>query len=69
MIVTLEIDADLPEGRIEAVQLSVQIDNVWHKPVLFAFGRSQKVREGKHLKLDKDKCTVMAVGVVDDDSE
>jgi len=62
MKVIFEIEADLPTGSFEAVQLALQINDKWSKPVLFAFGRPQTVREGKHLKIDNKTCKVIAVG-------
>ncbi len=58
-----ELDLDPKDGaRFDVIQVSVQQNNEWRTKLMFAFSRANTVREGKHLRLDGDKCVVVKVG-------
>ena len=63
MKMVFEIEADVPDGEpISIVSLNVSREGLKWEPVLTAaLGKPQRVREGKHLRIDKDKTTVIKV--------
>lgn len=62
---TFEIEVETDDlTRISGLQLSLQREGseAWQSALLFRFPRPTRVRNGKHLKINSQAATVVAVG-------
>lgn len=62
---TFEFEVDVPDGKpFIAVSMSIkrQESEHWDTGAAFYFGRPQRIREGKHLRITDSVATVISAG-------